>query len=262
MSLPRFPEKFTDAPLFNPGDFLRYLQGLGSIPEVPPPEGLILGYQASLVHYVMETCSTRPAGGYFGDKVLYMEDDWAGGGKLAVAAGFGVGAPAAAVMLEELIAWGVKEFISIGTAGSLRADLPPGSLVLCTSAFRDEGTSRHYLAGEEPALPEPGLTSRLEASLCRAGLGFSSGPSWTTDAIYRETPFEVLSYRKLGTLVVEMEASALFAVAAFRKVALASCFSVSDTLAELAWRPEFHAEGTKEGLRKLLLAAVDALSPV
>ena len=261
MSFPRFPEKFTQEPFFNPQDFLGYMGRLGSMPDSAPPRGVILAYQSSLAAYVVEACSTRPAGKYFGDKVRYIDDDWAGAGSIALAADFGVGSPSAAVMLEELIAWGVKEFVSIGFAGSLRADLPPGSFVLCTQGFRDEGTSWHYLRGSEPALPDPGLTERLGRALSLSGLEYASGPAWTTDAIYRETPLEVMGYRDLGALVVEMEAAALFAVASFRGVALASCVSVSDTLAELAWRPEFHAQSTREGLQKLMHAAVGALNP-
>jgi uridine phosphorylase len=60
-------------------------------------------------------------------------------------------------------------------------------------------------------------------------------------------------------LVVEMEASALFAVARFRSCLIAACFSVSDTLAELVWRPEFHAETTTEGLESLFAAALAAI---
>jgi hypothetical protein len=48
-------------------------------------------------------------------------------------------------------------------------------------------------------------------------------------------------------------------VARFRSRLLAACFSVSDTLAELAWRPEFHAETTAEGLESLFGAALEAV---
>jgi len=260
MSVPRFPDKFTSRPFFNPAEFLGYMKKLGAITEKPAPRAVILGYQKSLFEYVVKTCRTSPAEGYFGRNIRYIEEPWAGNGEIAIAADFGIGAPAAAVMLEELVAWGVREFISMGLAGSLTTDLPPGSLVLCTSAYRDEGTSHHYAAGNEPALPEPGLTARLEKSLRKSGIAFVSGPTWTIDAIYRETPLEIVGYRDLGALVVEMEASALFTVAAFRGVSIASCFSISDTLAELAWRPEFHSETTREGLAKLFHAAVDALT--
>ena len=42
-----------------------------------------------------------------------------------------------------------------------------------------------------------------------------------------------------GRLAVEMETSALFATAAFRRVAVTSLLVVSDELSSLAWRPGF-----------------------
>jgi len=162
-------------------------------------------------------------------------------------------------MLEELAAWGTKEFISIGFAGSLREDVPPGTLVVCDRAFRDEGTSYHYLSADVPANADAALTHALESALCNAGLTYKKGPTWTTDAIYRETRPEIEYFRSQGALVVDMEAAALFAVAQYRGVALASCFSVSDTLAYLEWKPEFHEEPTQQGLATLFSCALSAL---
>ena len=45
------------------------------------------------------------------------------------------------------------------------------------------------------------------------------GTSWTIDAPYRETVAEIRRYRQEGVATVDMEASALFAVAAYRGVA-------------------------------------------
>ncbi len=256
MPVPLDATKYESAPFFNPSDFVGYVGGLGSLGSRPAPEAVILSYQASLFEHVLATRKTSPAEGYFGKWIRYLEDS---GGRVAIAGRFGVGAPAAAVMLEELIAFGSRRFVSIGTAGSLRADLPPGSLVVCDSAFRDEGTSYHYLPGGAPVFPSEELTAQMRRALEGKGLAYRKGPSWTTDAIYRETPEEVVKFREEGALVVEMEASALFAVARFRGVRIAACFSVSDTLAELAWRPEFHAETTTEGLEALFAAAQEAL---
>ncbi len=258
MSIPHFPEKFSSSPFFNPSDFLGYMRKIGALSERPAPHAVILGYQKSLFRHVLATKPTTQSDGYFGHYVHYI-DEPGYEGRVGIAADFGIGSPAAAFILEELIAWGVKEFISMGMAGSLRKDLPPGALVLCTSAYRDEGTSHHYLPSGEPALPDPALTSALGKALRARGLAFAEGPTWTTDAIYRETPLEVVNYRDLGALVVEMEASALFTIAKFRGVKIASCFSVSDTLAELEWRPEFHSDTTQEGLEKLFAAAFDTL---
>jgi uridine phosphorylase len=255
MSVPLDPTKYQSKPFFNPTDFIEYIRGLGKLGSRPAPESVVLCYQRSLFEHVERTRKVGPADGYFAKELRYLDDE---GGKVAIVGNFGVGAPAAAVMLEELIAFGVRRFISIGTAGSLRADLPPGSLVLCDSAFRDEGTSYHYIPGGGLVFPSESLTSALSSSLRAQGLAFRAGPAWTTDAIYRETPSEVTLLSGKGALVAEMEAAALFAVARFRSCLIASCFSVSDTLAELKWRPEFHSETTTEGLEKLFAAAIGA----
>ncbi|MCE5257393.1 MAG: nucleoside phosphorylase [Spirochaetaceae bacterium] len=260
MIIPRFPEKFSSQPFFNPKDFLSYMEALGELGDRKAPDCVIIIYQKILYNYILSSRKTTPAKGYFGGTVSFIDDleDFGEGRSLAIAANFGVGAPAAAVMIEELIAWGASKFIAIGYAGSLCEEVPPGSLVLCSKAFRDEGTSSHYIAGSEPALPSPELTTRLEKSLIALDMPFIKGATWTTDAIYRETPFEVVNYRRDGALVVEMEASALFSIGNFRNVEVAGCFSVSDTLAELAWRPEFHAETSRDGLARLFHAAIDA----
>jgi uridine phosphorylase len=256
MPVPLDPAKYRSRPFFNPSDFIGYIREKGRLGDRPAPEAVILCYQRSLFDYACSTRRAVPASGYFSHELRYLEEE---GGAIALAGNFGVGSPAAAVMLEELIAFGARRFISVGTAGSLRDDLKPGSLVLCDSALRDEGTSYHYLPGGGLVYPSETLTARLRASLQARGLDFRKGPAWTTDAIYRETPSEVILHSGKGALVVEMEASALFAVARFRACLIAACFSVSDTLAELAWRPEFHAETTKEGLEALFGAALDAL---
>ncbi len=259
MSVPRLPRKLASEALFRPSEFLAYLDRIGvALSHRAAPDAVILSYQKNLAKHVLEAYPCERAKGYFGQYIHYI--DLPGSTKtIAIASDFGVGAPAAAVMLEELIAWGVREFISMGLAGSLREDVPPGSLVVCDGAFRDEGTSHHYIEENAAVGPDPALTGRLEAALSAAGLAYFKGPTWTTDAIYRETPPEVRHFREEGALVVEMEAAALFAVAHYRGVPLASCFSVSDTLAYLEWRPEFHAEPTVQGLETLFSCAVRAL---
>lgn len=256
MPVPLDPAKYRSKPFFNPTDFIAYVRGKGGLGGRAAPEAVILSYQRSLFDQVCSTHRVSQAEGYFSHQLRYLDDE---GGRVAIAGNFGVGAPAAAVMLEELIAFGVRRFVSVGTAGSLLADLPPGSLVLCDSALRDEGTSYHYLPGGGLVYPSETLTARLRSSLEARGLAFRTGPSWTIDAIYRETPDEIVMHSGKGALVVEMEAAALFAVARFRSCLIAACFSVSDTLAELAWRPEFHSETTADGLEALFGAALEAI---
>jgi uridine phosphorylase len=167
-----------------------------------------------------------------------------------------IGAPAAAIAVEELAARGTQLFIAVGTAGAIDERLAAGDLVVCSAALRDEGTSYHYAPPEPFAVPDPGLTARLRAALPDAVYG----PSWTTDAPYRETGEEVAKYRADGIVTVEMEASCLFAVAAAVGVPVAAAFTVSDVLHGEQWAPHFGSADILQGLWTLFEAAERLLS--
>jgi uridine phosphorylase len=166
----------------------------------------------------------------------------------------GIGAPHAVTYFEELIAMGGKEFINMGTAGGLQHK----GIFLCERAIRDEGTSSHYCAHEKYSYPDRKMTKRLGDSLAKQGMEFERGTTWTIDAPYRETRQEVEHYHKEGVATVEMEASALFAVAQLRKVKIASAFVVSDVL-EKKWDPQFHKMDVKKNLNKLVDASISCL---
>jgi purine-nucleoside phosphorylase len=93
------------------------------------------------------------------------------------------------------------------------------------------------------------LAERLEQTCLDAGLAVSTGGVWTTDAAFRESPEKVERFRGLGAAAVDMEASAVFTVAAFLGIEAAALLLVSDELSTLAWRPGFNAPqflGTRE----------------
>jgi len=73
-----------------------------------------------------------------------------------------------------------------------------------------------------------------------AGLAVSIGGVWTTDAVFRESPDKIERFRALGAVAVDMEASALFTVAAFLEIKAAALLVVSDELSSLTWRPGFN----------------------
>ena len=134
------------------------------------------------------------------------------GTDLGFVTGFGIGAPAAAMVLEELVELGATRFVSLGFAGALSSDLDFDDVVVCSKALRDEGVSHHYLAPARYSFPSPTLSAQLLRALSADGEPVSEGPSWTIDAIFRETIAEATAYRDEGILTVEMEAAALFAV--------------------------------------------------
>ncbi len=168
-----------------------------------------------------------------------------------------IGAPAAAAALELMIAAGVGTVLLVGSAGSLQPHLPVGSLVVPTEALRHEGTSHHYLPAGEAAPASTDLVDALvSAALERTGATPAQGPTWSTDAPYRECGDTVARLRSLGVLAVEMEAAALFAVARHRKARMALIAAISDELWD-SWRPGFH---TLSYTRALLRAADVALA--
>jgi len=184
---------------------------------------------------------------FFNSSLLVKEDDPWG---MSVTGPY-IGAPYGVMLLESLIAKGARAVIVLGWCGGLSPDLSPGDLVVVEKALVDEGTSRHYmdLPGEQLAVnADARLTATLAAALDAAGLeAHAHATIWTTDAIYRETSEKVAWYKEKGACAVEMECSALFAAAAFRKVPIAALLVVSDSLgrADGAWDPGFYKKRFK-----------------
>jgi uridine phosphorylase len=145
----------------------------------------------------------------------------------------GVGAPLAVGLLEEVIALGGRRFIACG--GALDAELTLGQIIVPTSAIRDEGTSYHYLPPDAEARPSPEAVAAIERVLAERKLPYRTGRVWTTDAFFRETPGKVQLRRSQGCLLVEMEAAAFFAVAAFREVVLGQLLYSGDDLSGPEW---------------------------
>ena len=127
-----------------------------------------------------------------------------------------IGGPYAVLVAEQLHVSGARVLLGLTSAGRVSPSLSMPSLVVATSAIRDEGTSHHYLPAAE-VVPAP---AKLAASLYRGlqalGLPVSQGLVWTTDAPYRETAEELAEHAANGALAVEMQAASLFAFAQAR----------------------------------------------
>jgi uridine phosphorylase len=181
------------------------------------------------------------------------------GGRAVQVARLMIGAPAAVIMMEELIACGARRFLFVGTAGSLQPSLPIGAVALAATAEREEGTSFHYLPAGATPRASPALLAALHRSAMGRGHDLPSGAVWTIDAPYRELSSKVARYAEQGVLAVEMEAAALFAVAEFRGVEAALILAMSDELFH-PWHPGFHAEELNQGILEALEVALDAVA--
>ena len=229
MSVPNVKNKLAGESVFSASDLLAIKRKIGMGPRFKPPKGVILCYQKDLLRFIERNYDVFvPRGATTGLRLLRDTDK-----SIGVAADFGFGAPVAVAVMEVLIALGVKEFVSLGYAGTIQKHIQIGGTVLCDRAIRDEGTSYHYIENAKYATATDVMTERLREALENQKRMFTVGTSWTTDAPYRETRLEVEKYQSEGVSTVDMEASALFALAQYRNVSIGAVFAISDSLAEL-----------------------------
>jgi uridine phosphorylase len=169
----------------------------------------------------------------------------------------GIGAPMAAGLLEETIARGCSKFIACGGAGVLQSDIVLGHIVVPILAVRDEGTSYHYLPPGREVSASPEGVAAIERVLQKHGISYTPGKTWTTDAVYRETPAKIQRRKDEGCITVEMEAATFFAVAQFRGVTFAQMLYGGDDVGGVEWdsREWLHDASTRE---KLFWLAVEA----
>jgi nucleoside phosphorylase len=99
--------------------------------------------------------------------------------------------------------------------------------------------------------PDARALDAVVATLTRHGIDYRLAKTWTTDAIYRETPAKVERRRAEGCATVEMEAAALFAVGQFRKVPVAQLLYGGDDVSGIGeWD---HRGWISHGVREDLL---------
>jgi purine-nucleoside phosphorylase len=178
--------------------------------------------------------------------------------KEAAVAGPALGAPAAALLVERLAISGVKRIILLGICGSLSPNLRIGDLFIPTGGISEEGTSRLYLEGATPP-PDTGIIEEIRKACNEKGGRSSEGVIWTTDAPHRETPDKIVRYHKEGALTVDMEFTALSAVARFHKLRFAALMVVSDEIFREEPKRGFHLKEFRESLKMAaqIIIAVD-----
>jgi uridine phosphorylase len=128
-----------------------------------------------------------------------------------------VGGPFAVLIAEQLFACGCELLISITSAGQIADVGPPPYYILIDRTLRDEGTSHHYLPPAAYAHADAALITLAQAALRHIRTTVYVGPTWTTDAPFRETEPMIAARRTEGLLAVEMESAALYAFAAARR---------------------------------------------
>jgi len=137
----------------------------------------------------------------------------------------GIGCPSTAIAVEELRDLGVDTFIRVGTSGSMQHHIKPGDIGVINGAIRDEGTSRHYLPLEFPAVADLDVTLALREAARASGHAWHLGVAQSKDSFYGQHAPERMpiaedlqrrwkAWMAGGAICSEMEAATLFIVAA------------------------------------------------
>jgi uridine phosphorylase len=172
-----------------------------------------------------------------------------------------VGASFAVLVAEELFASGCHLLISLTSAGQIVPSGPPPYFVIIDSALRDEGTSYHYAPPAEFAAAGADIVTAALQATSAGEPRCVVGPSWTTDAPFRETAKAIDAARDRGILAVEMEAAALYAFAAARGARVLCLAHVTNTMGQSGGDFEKgEADGTRDALA-ILDKIVRALAP-
>jgi len=141
----------------------------------------------------------------------------------------GIGGPSTAIAVEELVGIGADTFIRVGTSGAMQYNIKPGDIGVITGAIRDEGTSRHYLPLEFPAVADIDVTLALREAARASGYNWHLGVAQSKDSFYGQQEPERMpigpelqrrwkTWMAGGAICSEMEAATLFIVASTLKV--------------------------------------------
>lgn len=248
-------------PIFTPDDFLKYLASVRKVDvrTFKLPSRMVMVYQRRSFSFLDKLVDGKPVDWWWYSDRLSMSVGSFNGVKVAVATNF-VGSPAAAMVFEELITCGVKKVIETGISGGIQSFLKPGDIIVATEAACDEGTTCHYLPKQRNLMPSPSLKRSLLGVLSENSVPHHVGSVLTTDGVYRETWGKMERFREAGVLAVDMESSALYAVAKHRGVEIASGLVISDLLTEQGWRPAFGNRRVLRSTERLLRFALETVS--
>jgi len=154
-------------------------------------------------------------------------------GKPVSVQGTGMGCPGATIVFEELVQLGCKKLIRVGTCGGLQPHHALGDLIVALTAVPADSTAMH-LVGNEPHCPTASWSIIHGAVHAAKAMGqeLHVGPIVSSDVFYNPDGGQYERWSKRGVLAVEMEASALFTVAALKGIESGCLLTVSDIVVE------------------------------
>lgn len=153
-------------------------------------------------------------------------------GKKVSVQGTGMGIPSISIYVNELIqSYGVKNLIRVGTCGSFQESVKVRDMVIGMAASTDSNINRVRFNGRDfaPTASFKLLKKAYDIAV-EKGIDPKVGNIFSSDNFYNDNPEDWKKWAKFGCLAVEMEAAALYTLAAKYGVDALTILTVSDHL--------------------------------
>lgn len=225
-----FRHRLSSPTAFTPEALVTAVRNGRTMDAISVPPICVLDFDGDLADWLLQAGLTRPHPGWacFHTTMQAFQMDELECGLIART----IGGPYAVLVAEQLHVSGAQVILGLTSAGRVDPGLPLPSLVVATSAIRDEGTSYHYLPAADVVSAPLELAETLYQGLQGLSLPVSKGLVWTTDAPYRETLEQLEENSSKGALAVEMQAASLFAFATARHANVAVVAHVTNAIGQ------------------------------
>lgn len=265
MQVPKVPpilahKHYAAVTAFTPENLLREARRQKGLPQTPVPQVCVLDPDGDIVRQLKAAgrAQQHPGWACYHTELYRVSE---AGLELGLV-GCAVGAAFAVLIAEQLFASGCRLLISMTSAGQLAELRPPPYFILIEKAWRDEGTSYHYLPAAEFSHADAGLLAHLNDAFAHLRVPVEKGATWTTDAPFRETADAIASMKGKGLLAVEMEAAALYAFSAARRKPVVCFAHVTNQMALVEGDFEKGEAGGTLAALAVIAAATTALRGV
>lgn len=151
-------------------------------------------------------------------------------GKRVSVQGTGMGIPSISIYVNELLMeYGVKKLFRIGTCGAINETVKMRDVILAVSASTDSSINKIRFSGLDFAsTADFALLQKAWTIAGERGMTVKAGPILTSDTFYGDSPDWWKIWADYGILTVEMEAAALYTLAAKFHVQALALLTVSD----------------------------------
>lgn len=180
----------------------------------------------------------------------------------------GIGAPSAAIAMEEMYQCGMEVAIRMGTTMGLKDDML-GKLIIPTGAMREESTSATYVPVSYPAVADIELINCMNKSVLDNGRNYINGVVCTMDGFYSQMRESRLSkqletdidetfrrLKKYNILAVDMESSCMLTLA--NLMGIKACIVTMTTVLENL-KDQLRGEDRKKAEEDLCKIVLDGL---